>query len=31
MKALRLYGVRDLRLEEIPRPERAMDEVLLEV
>ena len=31
MKALRLYGVRDLRLEEIPRPERAKDEVLLEV
>ena len=31
MKALRLYGVRDLRLEEILRPERAKDEVLLEV
>ena len=31
MKALRLYDVRDLRLEEIPRPERAKDEVLLEV
>ena len=31
MKALRLYGARDLRLEEVERPERTKDEVLLEV
>ncbi len=31
MKALRLYGVRDLRLEEVALPECASDEVLLEV
>ena len=31
MKALRLYGAHDLRLEEVERPERTKDEVLLEV
>ena len=31
MKALRLYGAHDLRLEEVPRPECALGEVLLEV
>ena len=31
MKALRLYGARDLRLEEVERPVRTKDEVLLEV
>lgn len=31
MKALRLYGAQDLRLEEVEKPERTKDEVLLEV
>ena len=31
MKALRLYGARDMRLEEVERPARAQDEVLIEV
>ena len=31
MKALNLYGVRDLRYDEIPRPVRGADEVLLRI
>ncbi len=31
MRAARLHGVRDIRVEEAPRPERAEDEVLLRV
>lgn len=31
MKALNLYGVNDLRLDEVPMPVRQADEVLLKV